>query len=265
MGVLESRRAVVTGAGRGIGRAVARMLAGEGAAVVVNDLDEGPAQEVAAEIREAGGEAVPCVGDVSRAEGAEAIVESAVATYQGLDILVNNAGIVRDSMVHRMEESAWREVLDVHLTGTFHMIRAAAPWMRGAAKSELQGGETHHRKVVNVASVVALMGNPGQANYAAAKGGIIALTKTVAREWAPLRINVNCVCPGVIRTRMTAAKQEGEETGIPPEVLEGFLAGIPAGRFGEPEEVARAVIFLCSPDSDYMTGAVIGVNGGLYM
>ncbi|MFQ5691435.1 MAG: 3-oxoacyl-ACP reductase FabG [Nitrospinota bacterium] len=265
MGELESRRAVITGAGRGIGRAVARMLAEAGAAVAVNDLEEGPAREVAAEIREAGGEAVPCAGDVARAEEAEAIARSAVDAFGGLDILVNNAGNLRDTMVHRMEEDAWQAVLGVHLTGAFHMIRAAAPWMRDAAKRELERGDTHHRKIVSMASVVGQMGNAGQANYAAAKAGIIALTKTVAREWAPFRVNVNCVAPGVIRTRMTAEKGEGDAVGIPAEILERFLAAIPAGRFGEPEDVARAVRFLCSPDSDYVTGAVLGVNGGLYM
>ncbi len=265
MGVLESRSAVVTGAGRGIGRAIARMLAGEGAAVVVNDLEEGPAAEAAEEIREAGGEAVVCAGDVSLPEDAEAIVQSAGETYGGLDILVNNAGNLRDSMVHKMDEPTWQAVLNVHLTGTFHMIRAAAPWMRDVAKRELEGGDTRHRKVVNVASVVAQMGNPGQANYSAAKGGIIALTKTIAREWAPFRINVNCVSPGIIRTRMTAEKEEGDAMGIPPEVREKLVAAVPAGRIGEPEDVARAVLFLCSPESDYVTGTVIGVNGGLYM
>lgn len=265
MGLLDSRKAVVTGAGRGIGRAVARMLAAEGAAVLVNDLEEGPAEETAAQIRAEGGEAAPCPGNVALARDAEAIVRSAAEAYGGLDILVNNAGNLRDAMVHRMEESAWQAVLDVHLTGTFHMIRAAAPWMRDAAKREMEGGEARHRKVVNVASVVAQTGNPGQANYAAAKGGIIALTKTVAREWAPFRVNVNCVAPGFIRTRMTAVKKEGDAVGIPAEILEKVVAAIPAGRLGEPEEVARAILFLSSPDSDYVTGAVIAVNGGLYM
>ena len=269
MRILDSRCAVITGAGRGIGRAVALRLAAEGAAVVVNDLEESPAEEVAAQIRQAGGEAVPCAGDVSEAEDAGNIVRTAAEAYRRLDILVNNAGNLRDAWIHRVDESAWEAVLGVHLTGTFHMIRAAAPWMRDAAKQELESGETHHRKIVNLTSVVAQMGNPGQANYAAAKGGIIALTKTVAREWARFRINVNCVAPGLIRTRMTAEKREGEggkgDMGIPAGVLEDLLAAVPAGRLGEPEEVARAVEFLCAPASDYVTGIVLGVNGGLYM
>jgi 3-oxoacyl-[acyl-carrier protein] reductase len=263
MGVLDSKTAVVTGAGRGIGRAIAAALTHEGAAVIVNDLEEGPAEEAAGQLRAAGGEASVFIGDVSSPADAEAIVQAAAETYGGLDILVNNAGNLRDSMVHRMEDAAWRAVLDVHLSGTFHMIRAAAPWMRDAGDPGPEGSP--HRKIVNVASVVAQMGNPGQANYSAAKGGIIALTKTVAREWARYRVNVNCVAPGVIRTRMTAEKKEGDAMGIPADLLEVFLEAIPAGRLGEPEEVAGAVLFLCSPASDYVTGAVIGVNGGMYM
>ena len=265
MGILDSRCAVVTGAGRGIGRAVVLRLAAEGAAVVVNDLEASPAEEVATRIREAGGAAVPCAGDVPDPEDAGRIVRTAAEAHGRLDILVNNAGNLRDSLIHRMDESDWRAVLDVHLSGAFHMIRAAVPWMRDAAKAELEQGETHHRKIVNLTSVVAQMGNPGQANYAAAKGGIIALTKTVAREWARFRINVNCVAPGLIRTRMTAEKQEGDVLGIPAEILEDLLAAVPAGRLGEPDEVARAVEFLCAPASDYVTGIVLGVNGGLYM
>jgi 3-oxoacyl-[acyl-carrier protein] reductase len=241
------------------------MLAAEGASVVVNDLEEAPAQEVVEEIRQAGGIAVVCAGNVASPEDAEAIIQSAVDEFGGLDILVNNAGNLKDSLVHRMEEAAWQAVLGVHLSGSFHMIRAAAPAMRDAAKEELERGEAHHRKVVNMTSVVAQMGNPGQANYSAAKGGIIALTKTIAREWARFRINVNCVAPGYIRTRMTAEKKEGDAIGIPAEILEAAVKTIPVGRLGEPEDVARTVLFLCSPDSDYVTGAVIGVNGGVYM
>ena len=265
MGIIEGQRAIVTGSGRGIGRAIALLFAREGARVLVNDVDRTPAEETVAEIREAGGEGTSCPGSVAKAEGANAIVAAAVEAFGGLDILVNNAGNLQDAMVHRMTEEAWQAVLDVHLSGAFHMIRAAAPFMREAAKRELERGEARRRKVVNLSSVTALMGNIGQANYTAAKGGIIALTRTVAREWGPFRINVNCVAPGLIRTRMTAEKREGDELGISRETLEALVSQIPVGRMGEPEEVARVVLFLASPDSDYITGQVIGVTGGLYM
>ena len=262
---LEHRRALVTGAGRGIGRAIALRLAEGGAAVIVNDLEPDPAEGVAEEIRHSGGEASICAGDVSNPVEAGSIVRTAAETYGGLDILINNAGNLRDALIHKMDDPTWQSVLDVHLTGSFHVIRSSSPWMRDVAKRELEAGETHHRKIVSLTSVVAETGNPGQANYSSAKGGIISLTKTMAREWARFRINVNCVAPGFIKTRMTAEKKEGDAVGIPPEIIEKVLRGIPLGRQGDPEDVAQAVYFLCSPDSDYITGIVLGVNGGLHM
>jgi 3-oxoacyl-[acyl-carrier protein] reductase len=265
MSDLQNRCAIVTGAGRGIGCSIALCLAKDGANVIVNDLDLNSAEEIAEVIRSFKGAALACVGDVSNPQDAMRIVQTAVDAYGGLDVLVNNAGNLKDALIHEMDDLTWRSVLDVHLTGSFNMIRASSVWMRDVAKRELEAGDTHYRKIVNLTSVVAETGNPGQANYSAAKGGIISLTKTIAREWAQFRINVNCVAPGFIRTRMTEKRKGNTGAGIPSEVFEKVLRKIPLGRQGEPEEVAKAVRFLCSSDSDYLTGIVLGVNGGLHM
>lgn len=262
---LQNRCAIVTGAGRGIGCSIALCLAKDGANVVVNDLDLDSAEETAEVIRSTEGAALACVGDVSRPQEATRIVQTAVDAYGGLDVLVNNAGNLKDALIHKMDDFTWQSVLDVHLTGCFNMIRASSSWMRDVAKRELEAGDTHYRKIVNLTSVVAETGNPGQANYSAAKGGIISLTKTIALEWARFRINVNCVAPGFIRTRMTEKRKKGRATGIPSEIFEKVLREIPLGRQGEPEEIANTVRFLCSSDSNYLTGIVLGVNGGLHM
>jgi len=246
---LDGRVAVVTGAGSGIGRAIALGLAARRAAVVVNDLDGESAAQVVGEIAEtAGGRAVAAAGSVATHEGTEAVVAAAESAFGGLDILVNNAGLTRDAWLHRMTDEQWDDVLDVVLRGAFLMCRSAARLLRPAA--------AHHRKVVNIASIAGVYGAAGTCNYSAAKAGLIGLTKSLAREWAPLGINVNAVAPGLVtNTRLAEAMPEG--------LLEKMVALTPIGRGGLPEDVAAAVAFLASPDADYVTGQVIELHGGL--
>lgn len=256
---IEGRRALVTGAGRGIGRAIALRLAAEGAAVAINDLDGDVAKEVVAAIEQAGGSGAPVTGSVADEADADAMVATAVEALGGLDIVVNNAGVTRDRMLHRMSDEDWDLVVDVSLKGTFHVCRAAAAHLRTSADSPAD----HHRKVVNLASVNGLYGIAANANYSAAKGGVIALTKALAREWAPQRINVNAVAPGFIEgTRLTSARSEGDALGIPAEVLDRIRAQMPLGRAGTPDDVAGVVAFLASVDADWMTGQVLELSGG---
>ncbi len=254
---LDGRVAVVTGAGRGIGRAIARRLVDEGARVVVNDVDEAAATEVVAEL---GDTAVAAVGSVTSTSEAEAVVARAESAFGGLDVLVNNAGITRDRMLHHMTDAEWDAVVDVSLRGTFVMCRAAARLLRHAPGED----PGHHRKVVNLGSVNGLYGIAANTNYSAAKGGVIALTRALAREWAPQRINVNAVAPGFVEgTRLTAPREDDDgPLGIPPDVLERLRAQMPLGRSGRPEDVAALVAFLASTDADWLTGQCIELSGG---
>jgi 3-oxoacyl-[acyl-carrier protein] reductase len=245
--MLEGRVAVITGAGGGIGSAIARRLASSGANIVVNDLDESAAQSVAREVEALGREALVNGGSVADLAAMEAMVQEALERWGTVDIMVNNAGITRDSLLIRMSEEQWDLVIAVHLRGAFCCTKAVTrPMMK-----------QRYGRVVNVASVVGVMGSPGQANYSAAKGGIIALTKTTARELAGRNITCNAVAPGFIETRMT------QELG--PAVREEYLSRIPLGRPGQPEDVANVIHFLASPDADYITGQVIHIDGGMVM
>ena len=238
MNRLQGRVALVTGAGGGIGRAIAERLASEGASVLINDRDAELCARVATEL---GG--VPAPGDVT----SPADMEAVIALAERLDIVVNNAGVTRDAPIHRMTDADWNIVQDVALRGAFNVCRAAAPLLRGESD--------HHRKVVNITSAVALYGARGASNYCAAKAGLIGLTKSLAREWARDRINVNAVAPGLISgTGLTDAK--------PQDLIERVAASIPLGRAGTPADVAATVAFLASPDSDYMTGQVLELHGG---
>ncbi|AZK96967.1 SDR family oxidoreductase [Streptomyces sp. SID5473] len=264
MGTMDGRVAIVSGSGRGIGRAIALKLAAEGASVVVNDLDAEPAAETVAAIGAAGGRAVACVGSVTDEGFAERFTEAAVEHFGGLDIIVNNAGYTWDTVIQKMTDEQWHTVLDVHLTASFKILRAALPYFRA-------NPVPYHRKVVNISSTSGYYGNLGQVNYAAAKAGMIGLTKTLAKEWGRYRVNVNAVAFGYVLTRMTEATAADNATlsidgrdikvGLNPEKAAMASKIIPLGRPGTPEEAAGAVYVLCLPETDYVSGQCLVVDG----
>lgn len=264
MGRLDDRVAVITGAGRGIGRATAIRFAEEGAAVVVNDVDPDPAEETAQAAKDAGAQVLVSTDNTVDLDAAKRLMEATVEAFGKVDIVVNNAGITRDKTFHNLDDELWDTVLDINLKTAFHTTLAAMPHLRGAAKREMgeQGKPAYNRKVTFTTSVAALVGNAGQANYTAAKGGIVGLTRTLARELGPFQINVNAVAPGFIETRLTAAKQEGEDLGIPEQVRQMALMLIAMGRYGRPEDVANAHLFLASSEADFVSGAILPVSGG---
>ncbi|MCY4448358.1 MAG: 3-oxoacyl-[acyl-carrier-protein] reductase [Chloroflexi bacterium] len=246
MSRLSGQRALVTGASRGIGRAVALRLASEGASVALNyNSGQQEAEAVAAEIAAAGGSAVTLQGNVADATQAEALVDAAAGALGGLDILVNNAGITRDNLLMRLSEDDWDAVIDTNLKGAFLCTKAAIrPMLRQRSG-----------RIVNMSSVVAITGNPGQANYTAAKAGLIGFTRTVAREVASRGITVNAIAPGFIATQMVDS--------IPEDLQAQIRERIPLGAFGTPEDVAGCVAFLVSADAAYITGQVLSIDGGL--
>lgn len=269
---LEGKVALVTGGGRGIGRSIALKLASEGANVVVNDLDQQPADEVIAEIKKLGGDAVSCVGSVSAADFGDRIVTTALDRFKGLDIIVNNAGYTWDNVIQKMTDEQFQAMLDVHLLAPFRILRAAAEPIRGFAKQEADAGREVFRKVVNVSSIAGTGGNPGQANYSSAKAGIIGLTKTLAKEWGRYKVNVNAVAYGWIQTRMTKALQSEDSTikiegrdikvGIQQSTIAMMNQMIPVGRGGTPDEAAGAIYMFCIPESNYVSGQTIVCGGG---
>ncbi len=270
--LLEKKVALVTGSARGIGRATAQLFAAEGARLLVTDLDAALTQETASLIKLEGGEALPLPGDVTDPGFPDRVMREIDAVFDGLDIVVNNAGFTWDGTLHKMADEQWQAMLDVHLTAAFRILRAAAPRMRDEAKREIAlQGAARARKIINVSSTSGTRGNFGQANYAAAKAGVIGLTKTLAREWGPFNIQVNCVAFGMIDTRLTRPKESGErfdhgdqeiELGIPAAMRAAALKLIPMGRPGTPREAAGAVLFLASPLADYVSGQVLEVTGG---
>jgi 3-oxoacyl-[acyl-carrier protein] reductase len=269
---LEGKVALITGSGRGIGRSIALKLASEGARIVVNDLDPEPAQETVSAIRESGGEAVACVGNVTASDFAERFVNTAVTEYRGVDIIVNNAGYTWDNVIQKTTDEQWYAIIDCHLTAPFRILRAAQPVIRALSKAESQAKQRVVRKVVNISSVAGLFGNAGQSNYSSAKAGIVGLTQTLAKEWGRMNVTVNCVAYGFIKTRLTSSAA-GESTanidgrdikvGLNPELLATLERSIPLGRGGTPDEAAGAVYLFCIPESDYVSGQTLMCSGGL--
>jgi len=244
---LKDRRVIITGAAQGIGREIALQMADAGASVGVADINIENAEATANEIRASGKKAMALQLDVSSAESVSNVFKKFLDDMGGIDILVNNAGITRDTLLLRMKEEDWDAVINVNLKGVFLCSKEAIKVM----------AKNRYGKIINISSVVAFMGNPGQVNYSASKAGVIGLTKTMAREYANRGIRVNAVAPGFIQTAMTGA--------LPEDVKEEMKKMIPLGQFGSTEDVASAVLFLASPESDYITGQVIHVNGGMYM
>ncbi len=269
MGVLDGKVAIVTGSARGIGRAVAEQLVSHGARVLINDLDADLAARTAAEID---GETAVFGGDLTKEGVPEALVAAASDAFGQLDIVVNNAGYTWDGMAHRMSDEQFRAMLEIHTVVPFKVLRAAAPFLRDAGKADRDAGREVFRKVVNVTSISGTQGNIGQANYSAAKAGLVGLTKTLAREWGPFKVNVNAVAFGFVETRLTAASGEGSETfvkdgheiplGIPEKMRELAATIIPLGRPATPEDAAGPIFFLCSPWSNFVHGQVITASGG---
>jgi 3-oxoacyl-[acyl-carrier protein] reductase len=270
---LEGKVAIVSGSGRGIGRAIAMKLASEGAKVVVNDLDAGPAEQTVADIKTAGGMALACAGSVTADGFAEKFVKTAIDGFGGLDIIINNAGYTWDNVVQKMTDEQWNAIIDVHLTAPFKILRAASEFIRVASRKEAEAGQEVFRKVVNISSIAGTGGNAGQANYSAGKAGIIGLTKALSKEWGRYKVNVNAVAFGMIKTRLTEASAGGNasidiegqkiKVGVNPELLEMMERTIPLGRGGTPEEAAGSVYLLCIPESNYVSGQTLICGGGI--
>ena len=269
---LQGKVALVSGSGRGIGREIALKLASEGASVVVNDLDEAPALEVVQTIRAAGDQASACVGSVTEASFAPRFVRTALDEFGGIDIIVNNAGYTWDNVIQKMSDEQWEDILAVHLTAPFRILRAAADFIRETAKKEAEEGRQVFRKVVNISSTSGVYGNAGQANYAAAKSGINGLTRALAKEWGRYKVNVNSVAFGLIKTRLTEADADADasidiegrqiKVGVNPQILKNAEATIPLGRAGTAEEAAGAVYLFCIPESNYVSGQTLICGGG---
>ncbi|MFN2530232.1 MAG: SDR family NAD(P)-dependent oxidoreductase [Pyrinomonadaceae bacterium] len=275
MDTLKNKVAIVSGSGRGIGRAIAIKFAGCGARVIVNDLDEAVAQEVVEQIREMGHEAIACVGDVTQADFPERFVKAALDNWETLDIIVNNAGYTWDNVIQKMTDEQWDAIISVHLTAPFRILRAASKFLRDAAKREAAAGTEIFRKVVNVSSISGVCGNAGQANYAAAKAGIVGLTKALSKEWGRYKVNVNAVAFGFIDTRLTKSWSDSEGTvsvgertikvGVNSVLHAALTQMIPISRLGTPDEAAGAVYLLCLPESNYISGQTIMCSGGFMM
>jgi 3-oxoacyl-[acyl-carrier protein] reductase len=244
---LTGKRAIVTGAGQGIGRAIALKLARQGADCIVDDINPETAPQVAQEIQALGRKAVAVVADVSRRDDVEQMVQTAVREFGGIDILVNNAGIARSNVLARLKDDQWDEVLNVDLKGILYCIQAVIPSMM----------KQRSGKIISISSIYGRIGAIGDVNYAAAKSGVVGLTKTVARELARYNINVNAIMPGLVDTALLR--------GIPEKYLKPMIEEVPLKRIGRPEDIANVVAFLASEDSSYMTGAIVEVTGGWNM
>ncbi len=273
MNLLQDKVAIITGSGRGIGAAAAKLYAQQGAKVVVSDIDPQPANETAAAIKAAGGTAIAVPADVTDAGAIQRLVDETVNAFGGIDILVNNAGYTWDGMIHKMTDEQWDAMLAIHLTAPFKIIRAAIPYMRDVAKREIAAtGSAKARKIVNVSSTTGTRGNIGQANYASGKAGVIGLTRTLAKEWGAFNIQVNAVAFGFMDTRLTQSDAEGDFTerdgskiklGMPDKVRDMIFNQIPMKRPGTVDEAAGVLVFFGSDWANYVSGQVLEVAGGM--
>ncbi len=271
--MLDGKICIVTGGGRGIGKATALLFAKEGGRVTISELDREPANETVAEIKKMGGHAIAVVGDITAPGAPEKLIQTTVDAFgPNIDVIANVAGYTWDGFIHKMTDEQWDAILDIHLTAPFRILRAAAPYIRGNARREREEGKRVMRKVINISSISGTDGNPGQANYSSAKAALIGLTKTLSKEWGMFNVNVNCVAFGWIETRLTKSKEDGAETierggktiglGIPKAGLEALKSAIPLGRPGTVDEAAGAILFFASPLSDYVSGQILKVTGG---
>jgi 3-oxoacyl-[acyl-carrier protein] reductase len=270
MGLLDGKAAIITGSARGIGRATAELFTGEGAKVLINDIDGDVAEQAAGEIE---GETAVFAGDLTKPGVPDELVAKANEAFGQVDIVVNNAGYTWDGVVHKMTDEQFQAMLDIHTVVPFRVIRALAPTWREAAKAERGEGKEVFRKIVNITSISGTMGNAGQANYSAAKAGVTGLTKTIAKEWGQFKVNVNAVAFGFVETRLTAAKEEagsiereGEkiQLGIPEQQRAMASMIIPLGRPAQPSEAAGPVLFLASDLANYVHGQILNVTGGQF-
>lgn len=275
MGALNGKVALITGSGRGIGRAIAMKLASEGARIVVNDLDPAPAEQTVDALRQTGAEAVACNGSVTERDFPDRFIKTALDSFGGIDIIVNNAGYTWDNVIQKMSDEQFDAIVDVHLRAPFRILRAASDFLRSAAKAEAEAGTPRYRKVVNISSVSGTVGNAGQANYSSAKAGVIGLTRALAKEWGRYRVTVNAVAFGLIETRLTTAPAHGGASidiagrsipvGINPDAFNQLAKIIPLGRAGTTEDAAGAVYLFCIPESNYVTGECLTCGGGYKM
>jgi len=270
---LEGKTALVTGAGRGIGKAIARRLSAAGARVMINDLDEAMLRESETEFAAPDSVQHVC-GDLTDPDAPESIVQATISAFGSIDIIVNNAGYSWDSVIQKTTDEQFLAMLEIHLVTPFRILRAASTFIRESAKREIAAGQRVMRKVVNITSIAGTDGNPGQAGYSSGKAGVIGLTKTLAKEWGRYNVNVNAVGFGLIQTRLVqdlnaagaGMEMHGHQIrlGVQPSLLESVKTACPLGRLGTPEEAAGAVLFFCSPLSDYVTGEVLICGGGLH-
>jgi 3-oxoacyl-[acyl-carrier protein] reductase len=270
---LEGKTAIVTGAGRGIGKAIARRLVSAGASVMICDLDEKMLVQTTEDLGDPS-RISHFQGDLTDPMVPGELVEATLSTFGGVEIIVNNAGYSWDNVIQKTTDEQFQAMLEIHLVTPFRILRAASTYIRDAAKHEIASGQRVMRKVVNITSISGTDGNPGQAGYSAGKAGVIGLTKTLAKEWGRYNVNVNAVGFGLIETRMTQAlgaemasmEMHGHQIklGVQPSMLDSVKNACPLGRLGTPEEAAGAVLFFCSPLSDYVTGEVLICGGGLH-